>query len=103
MGRLPGAAAAQVARAAVDAGELPGLPVRMPGRHDRGLSGRLARRAGQELKHDPEKWTPVFGKDHAQTDSVERDGDSKKSHHALAHAALRRSAVNNPGTEGTLP
>jgi hypothetical protein len=21
------------------------------------------------LKHDPEKWTPVFGKDHAQTTS----------------------------------
>jgi hypothetical protein len=23
--------------------------------------------AGQSLKHDPEKWKPVFGKDHAQT------------------------------------
>ena len=24
-------------------------------------------------KHDPEKWEPVFGKDHAQTDDVQPD------------------------------
>jgi hypothetical protein len=24
-------------------------------------------RAGAKLEHDPEKWEPVFGKDHAQT------------------------------------
>jgi hypothetical protein len=33
--------------------------------------------------HDPEKWRPVFGKDHAQNEELERDDDSKKSHHAL--------------------
>jgi hypothetical protein len=26
-------------------------------------------RAGVLLEHDPEKWEPVFGKDHAQTKS----------------------------------
>src|SRR3954451_23823864 len=35
------------------------------------------------LKHDPEKWLPVFGKDHAKTKEVERDDDSKRSHRAL--------------------
>jgi hypothetical protein len=42
----------------------------------RGFSPRsafrfLSRRAGGPLQHDPEKWIPVFGKDHAQTSSVE--------------------------------
>jgi hypothetical protein len=36
------------------------------------------------LEHDPEKWTPVFRKDHAQIKEIERDDDSKKRHHALA-------------------
>jgi hypothetical protein len=36
------------------------------------------------LEHDPEKWVPVFRKDHAQIKEIERDDDSKKSHHALA-------------------
>src|SRR5687768_12510248 len=41
--------------------------------------------------HDPEKWTPVFGKDHAQNKELERDDDSKKSRHALAcPGAFRR-------------
>jgi len=35
------------------------------------------------LEHDPEKWIPVFGKDHAPTINPERDDVSKKSHHAL--------------------
>jgi hypothetical protein len=26
-------------------------------------------RQEQQLEHDPEKWKPVFGKDHAQTKS----------------------------------
>jgi hypothetical protein len=34
------------------------------------------------LEHDPEKWAPVFRKDHAQTKKIERDDDSKKSHPA---------------------
>jgi DNA-nicking Smr family endonuclease len=33
---------------------------------------------------DPEKWEPVFGKDHAQ--NLERDDDSRKSHPALSEA-----------------
>ena len=40
-------------------------------RGDRGGSGQLPRRAGRQpikyqvLAHDPEKWEPVFGQDHA--------------------------------------
>jgi hypothetical protein len=29
-------------------------------------------------EHDPEKWVPVFRKDHAQNKKIERDDDSKK-------------------------
>jgi hypothetical protein len=32
------------------------------------------------LEHDPEKWVPVFRKDHAQIKEIERDDDSKKGH-----------------------
>jgi hypothetical protein len=39
--------------------------------------------AAAALEHDPEKWVPVFRKDHAQIKEIERDDDSKKSHHAL--------------------
>jgi len=35
------------------------------------------------LKHDPEKCEAVFRKDHAQTKTIKRDGDSPQSHHAL--------------------
>jgi hypothetical protein len=35
------------------------------------------------LEHDPEKWVPVFRKDHAQIKEIERDDDSRKRHHAL--------------------
>jgi hypothetical protein len=30
-------------------------------------------RQANELEHDPEKWEPVFGKDHAQTKKLEHD------------------------------
>src|SRR6476659_3838402 len=43
---------------------------------------KSAGRTAQE--HDPEKWVPVFRKDHAQIKQIERDDDSKKRHHALA-------------------
>jgi hypothetical protein len=33
----------------------------------------------KSLEHYPEKWIPVFGEDHAQTQGVERDGDAKKN------------------------
>src|SRR5262249_34179902 len=35
------------------------------------------------LARYPEKWKPVFGKDHAQNKELEREGDAKKSHPAL--------------------
>jgi hypothetical protein len=38
-------------------------------------------------EHDPEKWVPVFRKDHAQIKEIERDDDSKKRHHALRTSA----------------
>src|SRR5262245_31846097 len=38
-------------------------------------------------EHDPEKWMPVFGKDHAQNKKLERDDDSKKSHPAPERVA----------------
>jgi coproporphyrinogen III oxidase len=34
------------------------------------------------LARDPEKWEPVFGKDHAQIKNLEREGDSSKTHSA---------------------
>jgi len=38
------------------------------------------RASGERSEHDPEKWKPVFRKDHAQTKNPKRDDDSKKSH-----------------------
>jgi monofunctional glycosyltransferase len=35
------------------------------------------------IRHDPEKWVPVFRKDHAQNREIERDDGSQKSHSAL--------------------
>jgi BirA family transcriptional regulator, biotin operon repressor / biotin---[acetyl-CoA-carboxylase] ligase len=32
-----------------------------------------------QLARDPEKWEPVFGRDHAQSNTLARDGGSKKS------------------------
>jgi Flp pilus assembly pilin Flp len=36
------------------------------------------------LKHDPEKWVPVFGKRSCSSKKLKRDDDSKKSRRALA-------------------
>jgi len=36
------------------------------------------------LEHDPEKWAPVFGKDHAPNKNRERDDRSHESRPALA-------------------
>ena len=41
------------------------------------------------LEHDPEKWTPVFREDHAQTKKIERDDDLKKRHPALDRRVKR--------------
>ena len=40
------------------------------------------------LEHDPEKWAPVFQKRSCSNKKLERDDDSKKSHHALVMANL---------------
>src|SRR5262245_2892566 len=42
------------------------------------------RRSSAKLKHDPEKWVPVFRKRSCSKHNLERDGDSKKSRLALA-------------------
>ena len=55
------------------------------------------------LEHDPEKWVPVFRKDRAQIEEIERDDDSKKRHPALVsapgvarqHRVARRAAVGD--------
>ena len=61
------------------------------------LSGLFKPTAGPELtpplKHDAEKWVPVFRKRSRLDKSIERDDDSKKSHHALApDAPLRQKS-----------
>jgi hypothetical protein len=42
-----------------------------------------SRRVHAGLEHDPEKWKPVFRKDHAQIKKVERDADPTKNSSAL--------------------
>jgi hypothetical protein len=42
-------------------------------------------------ERDPEKWVPVFRKDHAQIKEIERDDDSKKRHHALIDERISQS------------
>jgi hypothetical protein len=46
---------------------------------------RFSEKIMLKQEHDPEKWIPVFGKDHAQTKEAERDGDSTNNHPALDH------------------
>jgi hypothetical protein len=50
-------------------------------------------RSDDALARDPEKWEPVFGKDHAQNKNLERDDDSKKNHPALARGAADLTGV----------
>src|SRR5712671_5890093 len=64
------------------------------------------------LEHDPEKWTPVFRKacprarpeGSCSNQKIERDDDSKKSHHAPGgvFAAGRPAARRNPPTPHAL-
>src|SRR6266550_4625037 len=44
----------------------------------------------EALEHDPEKWAPVFRKRSCSNKKIERDDDSKKSHHALAGKSFRQ-------------
>jgi hypothetical protein len=37
------------------------------------LPEAVSRDAAQRLEHDPEKWKPVFRKDHAQTQNPDLD------------------------------
>jgi NitT/TauT family transport system substrate-binding protein len=45
------------------------------------------------LPHDPEKWTPVFGKRSCSNKALERDDDSRKRHRALARVCLAGAAA----------
>src|SRR5258708_22410278 len=45
--------------------------------------GRCAKRPRTTLEHDPEKWGTGFPKRSCSNKKIERDDDSKKSHHAL--------------------
>src|SRR5882757_2803365 len=46
--------------------------------------------AAAQLEHDPEKWMPVFRKDHAQNKEIEQDDDSKISRPALGRLGTKR-------------
>jgi|SRR5882724_3317927 len=59
-----------------------------------GTEARIRYRA--LLEHDPEKWLPVFRERSCSNNKIERDDDSKKSHHALT-SAMRRIAAEPQG------
>jgi hypothetical protein len=44
------------------------------------------------LKHDPEKWEPVFGKRSCSNKELKRDDNSNKNHPALGRGAVVKSA-----------
>ncbi|MBV8826166.1 MAG: FAD-binding oxidoreductase [Hyphomicrobiales bacterium] len=50
--------------------------------------GFLVRTQRGEIEHDPEKWNPVFGKRSCSKKNLERDDDSKKSHHVLVREVV---------------
>src|ERR1700739_2116654 len=60
------------------------------------------------LEHDPEKacpaldagWVPVFGKRSCSKKRIERDDDSRKSHHALAVGPQREKESEESGSVG---
>jgi hypothetical protein len=54
----------------------------------------LAMRSGgrKDAEHDPEKWEPVFGEDHAQTES-----HSQRCAGPCGGAGLRLSCISAPG------
>jgi hypothetical protein len=58
-----------------------------------------------KLKHDPEKWTLVFGKDHAQTTAKAKYRINLKSFRALVRASLHqtRLARSLNGDQGNSP
>jgi hypothetical protein len=53
-----------------------------------------------QLKHDPEKWVPVFRKD-CSNKKIERDDDSKKSYRALSdRASVEARCITKRTPEG---
>ena len=52
--------------------------------------------AGSRLEHDPEKWKPVFGKDHAQTKNLWGNNGSKK---LAPSSALRLPLLSWPSPQ----
>src|SRR6516162_10031171 len=53
------------------------------------------------LKHDPEKWQPVFRKRSCPKNKLKRNGDSTYSHFALA-VSQRRAENKRVGGEGAI-
>src|SRR5262249_19803632 len=66
------------------------------------LAGSFTR-ASRQLAHDAEKWEPVFGKTSCAKKKLERDDDSKKSHHALTARIGRSSRCAGCEPLGTSP
>ena len=56
----------------------------------------------EPLARDPEKWEPVFGKDHAQNKNLERDDDWNKSHPAQPCPAAHGGRVAVAKASGLL-
>src|SRR5258708_6156599 len=46
-------------------------------------------------EHDPDKWEPVFGKDHAPNKKLEPDSDSAKNERALAPSCSRCDGLSH--------
>ena len=68
---------------------------RTPGGNPPGIPGRHQSQ-GRRIEHDPEKWIPVFGTDHAPVAKLERDDYSKKSHLAPVVRGTRPRARASP-------
>src|SRR5207249_9872345 len=54
------------------------------------VGGRAVSRAGAEpgIEHDPEKWEPVFGKDHAQAKRDRKSTRLNSSHVSISYAVF---------------
>jgi hypothetical protein len=48
----------------------------------------------RQLEHDPEKWVPVFGKDHAQTSNDwQARGSVREGPSRVPRSVVRRAAI----------
>src|SRR5215468_222594 len=50
---------------------------------------------GRTLTRDPEKWVPVFGKDYAQSENLERDDDAQRNHPAPGRMSCKTNAKHD--------